>query len=77
MEKNGLDMKLCSSLRMELKTPLPASSNIGVETLTTERSRWSADGNKELTGVSDRKHRAARLGTPARCASHWEAVAKA
>ena len=58
------------------KTPLPASSDIGTETLTTERSRQSADGNKELTGVSDRKRRAARLGTPAWCEAHQEAVAK-
>ena len=59
------------------KTLLPASSDIGVETLTTERSRRSADGNKELTGVSDRKRRAVRLGTPAQHEAHREVVAKA
>ena len=59
------------------KTLLPASSDIGVETLTTERSRQSADGNKELTSVSDQKRRAARLGTPAQRKAHREAVAKA
>ena len=58
------------------KTSLSASSNIGAKTLMTERSRQSADGNKELTGVSDQKHRAARLGTPTWCEAHWEAVAK-
>ena len=59
------------------KTPFPASSDIGMKTLTTERSRRSADGNKELTGVSDRKCRAVRLGTPARHEVHREVVAKA
>ena len=59
------------------KTPLPASSDIGAKTLTAERSRWLADGNEELTGVSDRKRRVARLGTSAWREAHWEAVAKA
>ena len=59
------------------KTPLPASSNIGTETLTTERSRQSADGNKELTDASDRKRRVARLGTPAWREAHRKVVAKA
>ena len=52
------------------KTPSQASSDIGVWTLMAERSRWSADGNEELTGVSDQKCRAARLGTPAWYTTH-------
>ena len=59
------------------KTSLPASSNISTKTLMAERSRQSADGNKELTGVSDWKCRAVRLGTPARREAHQEVVAKA
>jgi hypothetical protein len=45
-----------------------SSSDIGERTVTAERSRRSADGNEELTGVGDRKRSAARLGTPVRCA---------
>ena len=59
------------------KTPLPASSDIGAKTLTAERSRWLANGNEELTSVSDWKCRAVRLGTPARHEAHQEVVAKA
>ena len=73
-------MALKSTGRPEVeqsKTPLPASSDIGAKTLMTKRSRQSADGNKKLTGVSDQKCRAARLGTPAQHEAHQEAVAKA
>ena len=59
------------------KTPLSASSDIGMKTLMTERSRQSADGNEELTSVSDQKRRVVRLGTLAWCEAHQEAVAKA
>ena len=59
------------------KTPLSASSDIGTKNLMAERSRRSADGNEELTSVSDWKRRAARLGTPTWHEVHQEAVAKA
>ena len=72
-------MALGSTRRPEVeqsKTPLSASSDIGAKTLTTGRSRRLADGNEELTGVSDQKCRAARLGTPAQRKAHREAIAK-